>query len=152
MNDKALQLLDQIIEMSKAQDKELDECNLKLHRASRTIGQSAALFHLFKLKELLNESPTIPNSVTFSDKTFQVSLGFVSPGLPSWADKLPETLDIGKKMRVCKTGHTWVNREGEVIQHYINWDDCGDWGKAYYLLKDESASLFPVRSEYCELC
>ena len=75
MNNKAIQLLDQIIEMAKAQDKELNECNLKLHRASRTVGQSAVLFHLLQLKELLNQSPIIPNTITLGNKQLIISTG-----------------------------------------------------------------------------
>ena len=73
-----------------------------------------------------------------------------SPGLPDWADKLPEKLDIGKHVKVVK-GHSWIGKSGIVKTHFINGDDCGDWGKAYYnFIADDNKEQYSVRTENCE--
>ena len=70
---KELQLLDQIIEMAEAQQKELNELNLKLHRASKTLGDTALVYYLGVLKELLTSQPT--KTLDLKGKTLTVALG-----------------------------------------------------------------------------
>jgi len=158
----SLTLLDQIIEIAQAQEKELNKANLLLHKASRTVGESALLYHLKLLRQLLeSEEGKLPSRMKLGDKDMMVSLGVDNPTLlPSYLskahwDKLPETLDIGKQ--ACITSHywgdkTWIGRKGTIEAHYINQDDCGDMGKAYYTLRDENGMLFSVRCEFCALC
>ena len=76
--------------------------------------------------------------------------GWKSLGLPDWADKLPEKLDIGKRIKVVK-GHSWVGKSGIVKTHFINGDDCGDWGKSYYnFIADDNKEQYAIRTENCE--
>ena len=125
---KELQLLDQIIEMAEAQEKELKQANLALHKASRTVGDGALLVHLRFLTELMKAeaSAPMPTTIQLGDKNFTVCLGsvantpFYSPGPPVNADKLPDKLDIGLFVKVTRPNHTWFGWGGEVVKHYIN--------------------------------
>jgi dCMP deaminase len=75
---------------------------------------------------------------------------FVSPGIPSWAKPLPKKLDIGKKVMI-KSGHTWMGWIGIVKKHYINTDDCGDYGAHTYEVERIDGQRFHVRPEYCKI-
>jgi hypothetical protein len=75
--------------------------------------------------------------------------GFISPGLPDWSDKLPDKLDIGRKIEVIKD--SWNGKSGIITNHYINGDNCGDWGKAYYQFHAYGNSgIYSVRVENCK--
>jgi hypothetical protein len=76
MNDQALQLLDQIIEMAEAQEKELKSAYLALNKASWTVGELALLHYLKVLKELLASQPkTDWDKIALDNKTLHVALG-----------------------------------------------------------------------------
>ena len=73
--DRSICLLDQILEMAKEQAKDLDEYNIKRHKAMRTIGKNAVVFHLELLKELILEESKFQSQVTLGGKQLEVSLG-----------------------------------------------------------------------------
>lgn len=158
--NQALDLLDQIIVVAQAQAKDLDDYNLMRHKALKTVGKNALVHNLEMLRELLDkEQETKPSTtITLAGKDYVLALGdnqFRSPGLPEWADKLPKVLDIGKRAKI--TGGyagkgSWIGREGVITQHYVNGDDCGDWGKLYYGMIDDNGVYFYARCEYCTLC
>lgn len=52
---KALNLLDQIIEMAQQDDKILKAVAIKANKASRSVGESSTVFHLRVLRELIEE-------------------------------------------------------------------------------------------------
>ena len=80
---RSLELLEQILVIAEAQEKEMNEANIKLHKASRTVGESALLFHLKCLQELMAieiaegvSVPVPPTTITLpGDKTYTVSYG-----------------------------------------------------------------------------
>ena len=157
---KELQLLDQIIEMAEAQEKELKQANLALHKASRTVGDGALLVHLRFLTELMKAeaSAPMPTTIQLGDKNFTVCLGsvantpFYSPGPPVNADKLPDKLDIGLFVKVTRPNHTWFVWGGEVVKHYINGDDCsGNWGSAMYRIRKLNGEHFDVPAAVCTI-
>ena len=51
--DKALQLIDQLIEEAEMKDKEHKAALIQAHKAQKAIGERFALFHLKVLKELI---------------------------------------------------------------------------------------------------
>ena len=53
MNNRVINLLDQIIEKAKEEDLEHKKRAISSHRASQAIGESWTVFHLKSLKELL---------------------------------------------------------------------------------------------------
>lgn len=61
-------LVDQLIEMAKAQESELRMYRFAHHKGSKTLGEGALLFHLKQLKPMLEEF----------DKKNQVRLDFCS--------------------------------------------------------------------------
>lgn len=71
--DKAQQLLDQIIEMSKAQDILINQRLIELDYSNRIVGESGVTFHLKVLKELLY--PTDQNPVILEKKSYLVAFG-----------------------------------------------------------------------------
>lgn len=56
MNEKALQLLDQIIEKEQEKDKVNALKDMKDNRASQAVGEGWTLWHLKALKQLLTSS------------------------------------------------------------------------------------------------
>jgi hypothetical protein len=75
---RSLELLDQILEMAKAQAKELDDYNILRHKALRTLGENAVVYHLGVLKELITKesSGELPDpTVNLGGKILQVSFG-----------------------------------------------------------------------------
>ena len=97
--------------------------------------------------------------VSFNGAQYSVSYGtnvFQSPGLPPNADKLPAVLNVGKRARI--TSHywgdkTWCGREGIIVEHFINGDDCsGNWGVETYTMEDDKGNRFSSPAKYCELC
>ena len=58
---------------------------------------------------------------------------FVSPGIPSWTEPLPNPNHVGKKVKVIKG--KYAGKTGIVIEHWINGDDCsGGYGLHLYQL------------------
>lgn len=52
---KSLELLEQILDLAKVQAKDLNDYNIKRHKALLTIGTNPVVFHLELLKELILE-------------------------------------------------------------------------------------------------
>ena len=74
MLNNSLQLLDQIIEMAQAQEKFLKEANLKLNKATRTLGESSLVYHLKILRTLIQEEDKVPSQIKLGEKNFAVCL------------------------------------------------------------------------------
>ena len=80
---RSLELLSQILVIAEAQEKEMNYANIKLHKALRTMGESALLFHLKCLQELIQIEATEtvasvrpPTTITLpGDKTYTVAYG-----------------------------------------------------------------------------
>jgi len=71
-------LLDQIISLAEQQDKEWKAINLAKHKASQTIGDSALIFHLNALKELINREEageTIRAIENIDGRSYFIALG-----------------------------------------------------------------------------
>lgn len=75
--NRSLILIDQIIEMAKEQDKELCDMYTKLHKSTRTIGDSAVVFYLARLRELLVEESKVEKAddAVLNGKTFSIAYG-----------------------------------------------------------------------------
>lgn len=76
--NRQLILLDQIIEMAEQQEEELKKYYIMIHKASKTLGDSALLFYLKALKDLIieeNKSVTPATPVVLDGKTYQVAVG-----------------------------------------------------------------------------
>lgn len=93
---------------------------------------------------------TIDNYINRPNFYISTNNGFCSLGIPSWAKPLPKKLDIGKRIRI-KRDSSWIGREGIVTQHYINADDCGDYGSHTYQIKGDDGQSFCIRVENCEI-
>lgn len=80
-----------------------------------------------------------------------INTDFIPLGIPPWTKPLPEKLDIGKKAKIVNKEHTWYGLKGEIIEHYINADDCGDWGSHYYCIKDKKGEIYTTKVESCKI-
>lgn len=81
--NQSLTLLNQIIEMAEAQEIELKKAHLLQHKATRTLGESALLFHLKELLKLLQqECNAFPPVIQVGEKTLNVALGNEEPLSP----------------------------------------------------------------------
>lgn len=86
---------------------------------------------LFDFIRKLESSGTEP---LFLDNTLVAHR--VSPGIPPWAEKLPDKLDIGRRIRV-KESHPWKGKTGTIKQDFISNDDCGPWGRRIYYVEND---------------
>lgn len=152
----SIELAKQILDMAKLQAKMLDEYYILKHKAMQTLQPNQVVFFLEQLVTLIEEESTgkySQNKVQFGNKIYDIALGQqrVSPGLPPWADKLPEPTHVGQNVEVNSNQPSWLGRKGIVEKHFINGDDCGDWGKAYYLVRDSEGIDFTIRAENCNI-
>lgn len=77
-----------------------------------------------------------------------------SPGIPHWAEKLPEPLHVGRRVKVVKGGWQCEGKTGTVTDHFIHGDDCsGHYGKACYTvqLDEDGDGGYTVYSSDCIL-
>jgi hypothetical protein len=72
---RSLHLIDDLIEIAKAQQEELYAYRKAAHKALKTVGDTSLLFHLQTLKELIQEESKMPSTVVLDGKSFEVSLG-----------------------------------------------------------------------------
>ena len=72
---RSSQLIDDLIEMARAQQEELYAYRRANHKANTTVGDTTLLFHLQALKDLIQEESTPPNTIKLDGKEFQVSYG-----------------------------------------------------------------------------
>ncbi len=141
---KSLDFLDNIIEMEERKDLTHKRDAAKIHDLSNVVGESQILFHLKELKKLIIEESTIVKNGLFQGN------GFVSPPMPDWAEKLPTTLDIGKRVEVVKG--SWTGWKGTVRNHYICGDDCsGTWGQAKYEIEKDNGERFSYIVRDCRM-
>lgn len=73
--NRVLELLDQIIELAEEQEKALNQANIALHRASRTVGESSVLFHLKALRELIVKETLSSGPIKLGNKSFDIAIG-----------------------------------------------------------------------------
>lgn len=61
---------------------------------------------------------------------------WMSPGIPAFADKLPDPSHVGRRVRV-NDGGNWDGWSGTISEQYIDADDCaGSYGKLRYAIKE----------------
>lgn len=100
MMDKSLELLDQIKAMAEWQEKELKEFNLSRHKAARTVGEGALLFHLKILKDLmLNEAQGLePASKSMYSPNYIATTCGLPPGAFSrWSSNIQTGIVLDDK-------------------------------------------------------
>lgn len=80
---------------------------------------------------------------------------FISPGVPAWAESMPNPTHVGKKVKVIKGSRS--GEIGIVIDHWINGDDCsGGYGNQLYQLKGDlekygyKNNSFAINVKNCE--
>lgn len=101
-----------------------------------------------RVKKLEGHHPvTLPNLTGYK---------FISPGIPPWAEKLPEPTHVGRKARYKRPATSAqfepYNRPCEIVRHYINDDDCSGWyGEQSYTLKADNGQICPYPAKDCEL-
>lgn len=67
---------------------------------------------------------------------------FISPGIPPWADSLPDPSHVHRSIRVKgEPGgypNSWGGWTGVITQQYIDADDCsGTYGRLKYAIKGD---------------
>lgn len=96
----------------------------------------------------------IPSMWTHDAKPAQWTTStWMSPGIPAWAEKLPDPLHVGRRVEVVKGGWSCVGKRGTVRTHYVSADDCScHYGKACYSLAlDDGSGEGPVYPSDCIL-
>lgn len=85
-----LPLLDQIIEIAKAQEETLKALYIQTHQAAKAVGDGPLIFHLHRLRELLG-TDVLNDPVVLDGETLDVAYG------KSCRRRLTDELNTGKE-------------------------------------------------------